>query len=404
MGMGMMIAAGAMGGLGSSMVNEADVMQKAEVRKQEQADRMALESWRMATAEQYQIKADQRAWDNEVARAPVKRDMKVADATADAAGKLKFETDNLGTITGNTQAMSDAKESTSKKALDAAHADALTSTAEYNRGARADAAGAKKLEIQDPVLRSQISHVETEIKELSKIVSESKVKDGGWAVTKDPATGKEVVGTPSQRAQEAQLGALILKRTNLYQQASGGAPVGGRTDRFGVRSKIGGAQSDPSMPTPQAVTPGYFTGNPDDAAMAIEQIKNPQERANAMASLQLQMRKSGGALPAAGTVSPPNAPRAQTGMPPMVGPGASLPAAAAPAKDESLAGFQPDAIMDAKAQAEDAEMGAGKRMKYSPEVGDYVKKVRRLRDMAAAQERSQAGVREASRTRANLGL
>ena len=53
---------------------------------------------------------------------------------------------------------------------------------------------------------------------------------------------------------------------------------------------------EPRLPQPEAGVNGKFVGNPDDVAVAIANIKDPQERANAQAALESQLRSNGGVL------------------------------------------------------------------------------------------------------------
>jgi hypothetical protein len=71
----------------------------------------------------------------------------------------------------------------------------------------------------------------------------------------------------------------------------------------------GNAASDTSV-APQAGVTGAFNGNPADITGAIANIADPQERANAQAALQQQMRANGGTLPQQ-PVSVPTAPQAK---------------------------------------------------------------------------------------------
>lgn len=58
----------------------------------------------------------------------------------------------------------------------------------------------------------------------------------------------------------------------------------------------GGARTEPALPRPEAGMMGNFVGNPNDVTGAIANIKDPQERANAQAALEAQMRAGGGVL------------------------------------------------------------------------------------------------------------
>jgi len=75
--------------------------------------------------------------------------------------------------------------------------------------------------------------------------------------------------------------------SNLF----GGAPIP-RTMPQGAAP----IRPEPRLPQPEAGVNGKFVGNPDDVAVAIANIKDPQERANAQAALEAQLRSNGGVL------------------------------------------------------------------------------------------------------------
>jgi hypothetical protein len=72
-----------------------------------------------------------------------------------------------------------------------------------------------------------------------------------------------------------------------------GRPV--MRSRAAVMGEANGVPMAPQM-APQPGMRGAFVGNPDQVAQAIGELRDPQERANAQAAFEAQMRSSGGSL------------------------------------------------------------------------------------------------------------
>lgn len=95
-----------------------------------------------------------------------------------------------------------------------------------------------------------------------------------------------------------------LDTYSAYQRAGEGAkadfdpqtitPPGGRP-MMSTRGNVVREINQPQMP-PQPGMQGKFVGDPSGVAASIAQIRDPQERANAQAAFEAQMRSSGGRL------------------------------------------------------------------------------------------------------------
>jgi hypothetical protein len=346
--MGMM---GALGGLGSGLVNEAGVMLKDEERAKEDASKKSFQQWLMAAQQEYKvgdetraeardvrkegratdadIAKDQRTFDNKVKRAPTERAMKVDDETASAEGKLGFESKNLRTLAENKGAMTEAGVTDSQKREQSARADL------YEASAADVKANGKRGGKLDPLMKEQIDALDTEIKAKADKIDAARA-NGNWVTGKDK-DGKEISGSPEQRAMQSELVAMRLQRSALYARGTRG---GGDAlpDPQGLRSK--GKQPDPlglDPSKPASATPrGQFASTDDEKDMDLtyndaykqqvgfrDAAKTPVERQRAetdIAAIRNEAKRAGvtlredGAAPAApvvaggGMMGPPRPP------------------------------------------------------------------------------------------------
>lgn len=98
-------------------------------------------------------------------------------------------------------------------------------------------------------------------------------------------------------------GASQVEQINSYASAAGKAQTKPITAYRGNQpvftNELAAAQGgDPfaGLPQPQAGVNSTFSGKPEDVIASIANIKDPQERANALAAFQAQMRQGGGQL------------------------------------------------------------------------------------------------------------
>lgn len=307
--MGMM---GALGGLGSSLVNEAGIMQKTEEADADMARKTKFEQWLMQAREEYTVKAegraeartiasegraterdiakDDRTWANEQTRAPAKRDMKVADETASAAGKLNFETGNIDAIAGNTQRKTDASRTEAQKAEDTAKARYWTANAndlEANGkggGGKSDKSGTR-LEPDDEM---EYKSLEGQIKDLQSNINKAR-SDGQWDPEKNP--GHKGLMTDMKIAQERQRAILAPYRDANAADPAGirkgkgtpgatgmaGIPIMGKTDDGKDYTMKSPRSAEPIPNEPEA------TISPESGTITqaqIDAIRDPQGRAN----------------------------------------------------------------------------------------------------------------------------
>lgn len=299
---------GALGGVGASLQNEAAIMQKEEEANAADARRTKFEQWLMNAREEIAIKAEGRAntesdrrqardtasaraedeykFGKKVERAPQERQIKADDQTSEAATKLAFETENIDTITGNTQAKTEAGRTQAQKREDEAKANY------YETLAGDVAANGKRDKKLDPITASTLKTLDDQIEKLSGKWTDGVLKG---EIVKGP-DGQ--LGTPEQRAEFKRLGIMRQQREDLIKSARGGeAEPPAKSDPLGRR------KSPSADVPPQPGMMGAFT-DPNDPAIeaAINDIKDPQERANAKAALAEQRgraAKPAGEKPAA---------------------------------------------------------------------------------------------------------
>lgn len=260
MGYGMIGALGGFGGgtgIGGAMMNEASIMLKEEERKQAMADQKGLEAWRMSTAEGYKIaaearaeqtaiRADTRAWENEKTRAPERADMAASASVKAKNADLEFNTKNRDAIAANAKAMKEAQETDAEKEERRARADYYSGRTEAALNPRGT--GGKL----DPMLAEQIKSMDNEIERKAGHIDSARAK-GEWS------------GTPEQKALQAELVALKLRRENLYRQGSPSTPERSNAeDPIGIR----GAAARTSTPAPAGARGGKTPlSTPEDRDM-----------------------------------------------------------------------------------------------------------------------------------------
>lgn len=390
---------GALGGVGASLQNEASIMQKEEEAVAADARRTKLEQWLMTAREEIAIKAEGRAetraiasegraratkredddyaYGKEVERAPEKRARKVEDQNAEAGGKLAFETDNIDQITGNKKAVANASQSDADVRVKDATAKLY--------GDRGEATGGKL----DPITASTLKTLDDQIEKLSGKWTDGVLK--GEIVKGEDGT----LGTPEQRAEFKRLGMLRQQREDLVKSVrSPDAQPAAKSDPLG-RTKpakpgmmgptnAGEAGMKAAVDGPMGADPRAVDREIAATTADLKKVSDPASRTELekhLADLQ-KVRTSFAAKPAAAAPAAP---------------------APAPAADP-LAEFKPDAELDARMAAEETEMGAGNRMKYSPEVKAYSDKVRSLKQKLAEKKRREMGQQEAARAKTLIGL
>lgn len=296
---------GMVGGLGKAALD-----QSAHLKQQEDADadmtrRKGLESWLMQTRNDYQIQQEQRAegreiakegrtdqreiekdertWKNEQDRAPAKRDIKAADKTSDLDAELGFKTKNRDTISANTKADAEAKVTDADKKVKDAQADYYSANAEYTRGAKtAGATGGGSPGKMAQVDKDELDALQAEIRGTAQNIEKAKL-EGTWT------------GSPEQLKIESGLTAKRLQAAAILRRARGSDVA---ADPLGKRSAPAGAPQ-PVMQSPRSAEPAANANarptagaNFDDPGLAagIDDIKDPQERANARQALSPGMR------------------------------------------------------------------------------------------------------------------
>lgn len=303
---------GMVGGLGKAALD-----QSAHLKQQEDADadmtrRKGLESWLMQTRNDYQIQQEQRAegreiakegrtdqreinkdertWKNEQDRAPAKRDIKAADKTSDLDTELGFKTKNRDAISANTKADAEAKVTDADKKVKDAQADYYSANADYTRGAKTSlaAVGGGKMAAAD---KDELDALQAEIRSTAGNIEKAKL-EGTWT------------GSPEQLKIEAGLTAKRLQAGAILRRARGSD---GTADPLGKRSAPAAApqsiMQSPRSAEPKADPNARPTAgvNFDDPGLAagIDDIKDPQERANARLALSPGMRPTPAPRPAA---------------------------------------------------------------------------------------------------------
>jgi hypothetical protein len=312
-----LIAAGMIGGLGGALENQGKILREDEQRVQAKADRKELESWTLQQRELYQVRAEERAvkadiakdergFNNEVQRAPVKREMKVADETASAAGKLKFQDDNLETSTRVKRAEVEAGESESTRKVREAQADYYSGRNEVTANAAANK-GAGKLR---PEVKEEVDSLDAEIKASQSEIDKAKL-GGTWQ------------GTPEQKAIESRVTAQRLRRRALLQ---GGGPADApAADPLGMRKS---APSKPPKPGSMASTSEemdrelILNTEYDKAHKAMEAASDDETRNRARNDIEALEREAKGAK-----VTLRRGPAGGTGMVVKGGAASSAPAA-----------------------------------------------------------------------------
>ncbi len=362
---------------------------QAEGRANTESDRRAL---RDTTAARSQ---DEYAYGKKVERAPGEREMKVADETASAAGRLDFTTKNIGPLTSNLQAETNAKKTPEERSEASAKSKYWNAYADdvVENGKRA----AKDPKI-DPALAAQLKEEGDSIRASRKDWEQGVLK--GEIVPaldkdKNPITNKDgtpVIGTPAQQQVFKQLAIREQRYQDLVKQASRGGGAGS-----------GGANpiNMPSEKAPQPGVVGAFTNDNGDSnekiAADIAGIKDPQERANAQAAFDSQMRRGkDGKLGMIGVATPPaDFSKAPPGS--AVRSGAQYVAPATSATSPSATALQPpntadadtgvDPAMEARRAQESRDINDFKRTDFSPEVKTYREKVALLKSKLEDQRR-----------------
>lgn len=296
---------GMVGGLGKAALDQSAHLKQQEDADADMARRKGLESWLMQTRNEYQIESEKRAegreiakegrteaasvrkderdWQNEQDRAPVKRDIKAADKTSELDTELGFKTKNRDTISENTKADAEAKVTDADKKVKDAQADYYSANAEYTRGAKTAAAaggggGGKMAQVD----KDELDALQAEIRSTAGNIEKAKL-EGTWT------------GSPEQLKIEAGLTAKRLQAGAILRRARGSD---GTADPLGKRSAPAAAPQS-IMQSPRGAEPKADPNarptagvNFDDPGLAagIDNIKDPQERANARQALSPGMR------------------------------------------------------------------------------------------------------------------
>lgn len=362
MSMGMMGALGAQGngtGLGGALMHEAGVMEREEVANADMARRTKLEQWLMQAREEINIRAEGRAeeravrtddrnWKNEQDRAPVKTKMKVDENTAEAKGKLDFESGNIDTIAGNKKKVTEASRTDAQNAEDKAkaryweaNATDLETNGKPGKGGGVDKSGTK-LEPDDEM---EYKSLDARVKSLQGVIDKARGEPGGWDPEKNPG----------QKQLQTELSATQLRQRAILAQYRDGAsddPLSIRKGRkpagmAGIPEPDGKtADGKPYVmksprkaePSPQSLDVSI---SPESGAITkadIDNIKDPQERANLRLALTNKQAP----------MSPAGAPPAARPTPPA---GSGSPMPMSPPADRA----NPLAVMRSNNQAIDAE-------------------------------------------------
>lgn len=344
MSMGMM---GALGGLGSGLVQQGAVMEREEVANADMARKTKFEQWLMQAREEINIRADDRAWKNEQERAPVKAKMKVDENTAEAKGKLDFESGNIDTIAGNKKKVTEASRTDAQNAEDKAkaryweaNATDLETNGKPGKGG-ADKSGTK-LEPDDEF---EYKSLDARVKSLQGVIDKARGEPGGWDPEKNPG----------QKQLQTELSATQLRQRAILAQYRDGAsddPLSIRKGRkpagmAGIPEPDGKiADGKPYvMKSPRKAEPNPqnldVSISPESGAITkadIDNIKDPQERANLRLALTNKQAP----------MSPAGAPPAARPTPPA---GSGSPMPMSPPADRA----NPLAVMRSNNQAIDAE-------------------------------------------------
>lgn len=297
---------GMVGGLGKAALD-----QSAHLKQQEDADadmtrRKSLESWLMQTRNEYQIESekraegreiakegrtdqreiekDERTWKNEQDRAPTKRDIKAADKTSELDTELGFKTKNRDAISANTKADAEAKVTDADRRLKGAQAESYEANADYTRGAKTAAAaggggGGKMAQVD----KDELDALQAEIRSTAGNIEKAKL-EGTWT------------GSPEQLKIESGLTAKRLQAAAILRRARGNDVA---ADPLGKRGAPAAAAPQSIMQSPRSAEPKPDPNarptagvNFDDPGLAagIDNIKDPQERANARQALSPGMR------------------------------------------------------------------------------------------------------------------
>ncbi|MCY1166333.1 hypothetical protein D9M73_62600 [compost metagenome] len=229
------------------------------------------------------------------------------------------------------------------------------------------------------------------------------------AITKAQAEGSYDPNSPGTKALGTKLAALAMQESQLQARYAGDAG-GAKPDPLGVRGAApsggGGPLNNPAAQGARDVEAGAilmqeYGGDVTKAQAAANELAGEVKRAkgNAKSILQSQLTRLQIGIANASKAPAPNA--AAGGLPTAPKPApAAAPApapAAAPAAAPSPAPVVDEAAMQAKIDAEQTEMGNGKRMKYSPEVKAYLDKKRDEKDKADQAASKEYRDREAKR-------
>jgi hypothetical protein len=395
---------GAIGGAGQAGINQAAILGEEEKADKALGREKNLQTFLMKARDEYAIKSEDRATTREIdkeartdtrgeeqkdrdftrtqAEAPTRRGIKSEDTKADVVAKSDagFQTADQDATTAGK--LAEGKETQADKDVKGATAELYR-----DRGNAARNAPASKM---DAVDKDELDALQGEIKTTAGNIEKAKL-DGTWT------------GTPDQKRIEAELVGKRLKAAAITNRAragrggdGGGAPA---ADPLGLRGSgkktTGMISSRGAEPQAQAGVSATEGANLNDPALAsaIDDIKDPQERANARAALS---RPAGQPSPAV----PQPAPRPAAAAAPV----AAVPAAASATKPadpvtDLLDAFKRTPEQDATMASEEQQMAFGDRLNYTPATKDYVGKIRALRDRMAAQQRASAGQAAASRSR-----
>jgi hypothetical protein len=377
MGLGMI---GAIGGLGAGLTDESKYLAKQDEADAEVTRKKDYEGWLLQQQQQYQIATENRTdaraeqqKDRDFSRlqteAPARRDIKVEDEKAAARGKSAVAAETVETDAAVTQKLTNAKKTPEEREKEAASAEYYRANAEYTRGAKSDAAEAKKGASyrMSPGDEQEFNALSKQIEKKAEIIDKARGGENGsvW----DPAKN------PGQKQLQAELAALQLRQRTILQRYR--SDSGAASDPLGLRGKNGGAGQDEPPPQPGMI--GNFKGDPAQAAALVADIKDPQERANAQAAFDAQMKSSGGKLPAFGTPAP-----------------APAPAPAAPAAAAPAAPVSPTEALGRELDASRGELRAlldGKRPGLAAGMKareEYAAKVESLRAKVRDQEKRYA--------------
>lgn len=205
------------------------------------------------------------------------------------------------------------------------------------------------------------------------------------AIVKGQADGTFDPASPGAKALSTQLAALTLKERQLHSKYSADEVV---PDPLGLRKPAGGSKGKPAAAS--AAKDGQVDILQQEmrkATAALDQAgADPEARTRAEGDIASLTKELGRLGVKAGAPAP-----AKVAALPAAAGGIALPAPAPVVIDP--------AVIQAKLAVENAEMGAGKRMAYSPDVKLFLDQQRAAEQEASRAARAQEGQRAAAASR-----